>query len=148
MKATITNPKENGKNYGDSKETMDRYTVVAYHKGEFYNVVTCRTYMGRSSSASVVYASIWVHRPHRSGKEIHCAGHGSAGGYGYHKGSAAIGSAISDAGIELYGSPYSQDKQDYRKRAHIGGVGDTAIESALLAIGRALGFNRVHLVRG
>ena len=146
MKAIITEPyKQNGKNLGDKKETMDTYNVIAYYKGEFYNVITCRTYMGRSSQASTVYASIWCHSRL---KNIDCAGHGSAGGYGYHKSSAAIGSAISSAGIELYGSPYLQDEQDYKKRAYIGGVGETAIESALTAIAQALGYRKIYICKG
>lgn len=151
MKAKIVNPQENGRNYGDKKETMDCYTLVAYYKGEFYNVITCRTYMGRSSSASTVYASLWVHRPSRTGKgELHCAGHGSASGYGYHKSSAAIDEAITNAGIELYGSAYDRrnGEEDLTGRCHINGVGETAIDAALMAIGRALGFNKLHLVKG
>lgn len=148
MKAKIVNPQENGRNYGDKKETIDTYRVIAYYKGEFHDLITCRTYMGRSSSASTVYASIWVSRSASTGKpSLYCAGHGSAGGYGYHKSSAAVGEAIDNAGIELYGSTYGHD-EDVKKRAHIGGVGDSAIEAALLAIGRALGFNKIHLVMG
>lgn len=152
MKAKIINPKENGKNYGDKKETMNTYKLIAFYKGEFHELITCRTYMARSSQASVVYASIWVSRHGRIGKgELYCAGHGSAGGYGYHKSSAAIGEAINNAGIELYGSAYyvgKGDKEDFKKVCSISGVGDTAIDSALLAIGKALGFNKLHLVKG
>lgn len=152
MKAKIVKPQDNGRNYADKKETTDTYNLIAYYKGEFYNLITCRTYMGRSPNASSIYASIWVHRPHRTGKgELYCAGHGVAGGYGYHKASAAIGEAIESAGIELYGSTYhvpKGEKEDFTKRARINGVGSTAIESALIAIGRALGFTKLHLVKG
>lgn len=151
MKAKITTPyKQNGKNYGDNKETMDRYEVIAYYKGQFYSLITCRTYMGRSSAASAVYASIWINSRRSSGKpEVYAAGHGSAGGYGYHKSSAAIQDALDSAGVELYGSPYrGRDAEDLKARAHISGVGDQAIEDALLAIGRALGYNKLYIARG
>lgn len=149
MKAIITTPhQQNGKNYGDKKETCDTYNVIAYHKGEFYNVITCRTYMGRSSQASTVYASIWCHSRRES---IDCAGHGSAGGYGYHKSSAAIQDAISSAGIKLLGSAYGPrngEVEDLKKECHIGGVGEQAIEMALTAIGRALGYQKLYICKG
>ena len=102
----------------------------------------------RSSAASVVYASIWVH-----GKAVYCAGYGSAGGYGYHKESAAFQDAISNAGIKLYGSAYSStwnqaEKREYnkaelsamaKKECHIDGVGSSAMQSAFEAIARAAG---------
>lgn len=149
MKAKFTKTQvQNGRNYADKKETLDTYKVIAYYKGEFHEPITCRTYIGRSSSASVVYASIWVHGwKSPRGKGIDVAGHGDAGGYGYHKGSAAIQAAIDSAGIELYGSAYGRPGEE-NKRARIDGVGDTAIESALLAIGRALGYTKLYLVKG
>lgn len=61
--------------------------------------------MGRSRNASTVYASIWVHA-----NGHYLAGHGNAGGYGYHKESAAFQDAITSAGIQLVGSPYADDK--------------------------------------
>ena len=66
----------------------------------------------------------------------------SAGGYGYHKESAALDSAIKSAGIELYGSNYStwgDSKPDYKRRAHIGGCGNGSMLTALKAIARAAG---------
>ena len=51
-------------------------------------------------------------------------GEGKAAGYGYHKPSAALGAAISDAGIAL--------------STPIGGHGDSAMESAILAIAQAI----------
>ena len=153
MKAIITTPhQQNGKNYGDSKETMDRYQVIAYHKGEFRSLITCRTYMARSSQAQVVYASIWVSAPSRPGKpEVYAAGHGSAGGYGYHKSSAAIQEAISSAGIKLYGSAYGprhNEPEDFKKECHIDGVGEQAIEYALTAIAAALGYHKIYICKG
>lgn len=146
MKAKITKPEVmNGKNYGGEKELVSSYNVIAIDKGQIKTPITVRCYMGRSSSASTVYASIWA-----SGKGKHVAGHGSAGGYGYHKESAAIQEAISSADIELYGSPYLRqgEPEDLKKRCHINGVGDQAIESALFAIARALGYRgKLEIVR-
>lgn len=180
MKAIITAARQNAKNYANDKETVSKYVVLAKHPGrkELHTFVDCRVYMGRSASASVVYASIWVHgytasnvRPTIEGPisdiystmyaEIYTSGTGSAGGYGYHKESAAIADAISSAGIELYGDVY-ENSQSHRwnyneqrentpkeiaaikrrlskQRAHIGGVGDSAVRAALLAIARAAG---------
>jgi len=114
MKAKIIETRENAKNLGNSKEMVDTYNVIALTKKGLKNIVTCRCYMGRSNSASTVFASIWVH-----GK-VYTSGYGYAGGYGYHKVSAAIADAISSAGIKL-------DKS-------IHGVGDSAVEEALIAI--------------
>lgn len=143
MKAIIKNPVSNGKNYSDSRELVESINIVGMAGGELKNIITCHCYMGRSGSASTVYASVWVH----SGV-IHTSGHGSAGGVGHHKSSAAIAEAISSAGIELYGSPYShpvngESQSDWKKRektqrADIGGCGDGSVDAALLAVARAI----------
>lgn len=123
-------PTENVMNgqWPDKKEQTAAYQIVAVQNGKFYTPITARLFMGRSASSSVVYASIWCHHHNASYN-----GHGNAGGYGYHKGSAAMADAIRSAGIELNGS--------------ISGVGDTAIEYALSAIARAMGFRKFHLVK-
>lgn len=121
---------ENARNMGGDKETVSRYVVVGINgKGEITKGVDCRVYMGRSRNASTVYASIWVHS---SG--VWPSGHGNAGGYGYHKESAAIDEAIRSAGITLYGDVYG--REETQKKAYINGVGDSAVREALLAIGR------------
>lgn len=122
----------NGKNLSQSKETVSTYSVIvidpkcdpaglAAKRQHMRELITVRVYMGRSRNASTVYASIWVNGP------LWTSGHGSAGGYGYHKASAAIGDAIRSAGIVL-----SSD---------INGCGDSAVESALRAIASSLGFD-------
>lgn len=143
----------NGHNYGNEKELVGAYTVIGKIGGEVREIVTARSYMGRSRSASVVYCSLWV----SGAASLHVAAHGSAGGYGYHKESAALQDAISSAGIELYGSTYSNHynydekraytakelaaiaRKEQKKRAHIGGVGSDAMRQALEAIARAAG---------
>ena len=124
MKATINELAANGKNYGHKKELIQTFNVITDTLKE---IITVRCYMGRSASASVVYASIWITAP-----DYHGSGTGKAGGYGYHKVSAAISEAILSAGIEL-----SKD---------ISGVGNGAIHEALGAIASALGFSHVLIV--
>jgi hypothetical protein len=128
---------QNGKNYGGEKETTLRMIVVGKRGKELAPIVEARFYMGRSSSASNVYCSLWVH-----GAE-YCAGHGTAGGYGYHKESAALQSAINSAGVTLYGSNYarSNDKEraNFKRVAHISACGYSSMETALKAIARAAG---------
>lgn len=151
MKAKIINQVQNAKNYSGEKETVSKFIVMDKTGKEF---VDCRVYMGRSRYASTVYASIWVH-----GNGVYTSGKGSAGGYGYHKESAAIQDAITSAGIELYGDVYeSSHRWNYgenrentpaeiaaikrrltKERAHIGGVGESAVKAALLAIAKAAG---------
>ena len=124
MKATLGNAVNNAINYGYKKEMIRTYNVITDGLKE---IITARCYMGRSASASTVYASIWI-----NASDVHTSGKGKAGGYGYHKESAAIGAAIESAGITLDQS--------------IEGVGNTAIEDALKAIAAALGFSDVLIV--
>jgi hypothetical protein len=120
---------ENGRMLDGDKEQTAFYAVVVRRKGEWHEPVRARVWMGRSSSASVVYASVWA-----SGAGRWYAGHGRAGGYGYHKKSAAIDAAIRSSGITL--------------SASISGVGDGAIRDALAAIARALGYRVFTIVEG
>lgn len=122
-------PKSAGKNYGQDKELITRYTVIVretptqdYQRknGGMRCIIEARVYMGRSKSASAVYASIWIH-----GKNVDASGTGTAYGNGYHKASAALSSAIRSAGVKLNNS--------------ISGAGDSAMEEALRAIARKLG---------
>lgn len=151
MKAIITKQVSNARNYANEKETVGKYIVLDKTGKEF---VDCRVYMGRSRQASTVYASIWVR-----GAGVCTSGRGSAGGYGYHKESAAIQDAIGSAGIELYGDVYGADhrwnydqkrentpaeiakikRRMNKRRAYIDGAGDQAIRAALLAIAKAAG---------
>lgn len=68
------------------------------------------------------YASLWVMSPD-SGPNM--SGHGSASGYGYHRGSAAVSQAIKSAGF-AYGE-------------YIEGAGGTVYPEALAACCRAIG---------
>lgn len=116
MKVTLPNPtpQSNGKNMAPDKETIKVIKVVGVLDNHIRTLVEARFYMGRSRNSSTVYASFWVH----GGDYL--AGHAKAGGWGYHKQSAALGSAIRNAGITL--------------DASIDGVGEAAMQDALVAI--------------
>ena len=104
MKAKLIKQASNAKNQAGDKELVSAFSVIGKIDGALKEVVCTRVYMGRSKSAIAVHASIWVHGT------VETSGRGSATGYGYHKESAAIASAIESAGIELLGSQYSDDK--------------------------------------
>ncbi len=128
MNATLGNENSNAVNYGSKKELIRAYDVVVNDNGKLINLITVRCYMGRSASASTVYASVWVYD-----EKHHTSGSGKAGGYGYHKASAAIAEAIRSAEIDL-----DED---------ISGRGDSAIEESLEAIAATLGFESCLIVR-
>ena len=128
MKAQIVSTQSNAVNYGNKKELVNSWNVIVNSEDGLKNIITARCYMGRSASASTIYANLWVRdAEHRT------SGAGKAGGYGYHKQSAAIAEAIRSAGIEL-------DKD-------IAGVGDSAIEEALEAIALSLGYESCLVVK-
>ena len=73
---------DNGRNYSDSKETIGSYSVVDCRLKR--ELITLRLYMGRSASASKVYASIWVRPDYATMPGIcYTSGTGSARGSGY-----------------------------------------------------------------
>lgn len=140
----------NAKNYSQEKELVSRYLVI--DKKTERVIIDCRCYMGRSSNSTQVYASIWINsiKPlceDEEGFTTYTSGGGSAGGYGYHKESAAIGDAISSAGFTLLGNASGYgDKPDFKRVCHIDGAGESAIESALLAIAYTCGSKDVIFV--
>lgn len=153
LKSKFTKSVSNAFNHSGRKELISTYSVLGKINGETREIVIARAYMGRSANASTVYASLWVHAG-----ALSTSGKGSAGGYGYHKESAAFQDAITSAGIELYGDVYGvsrwchetkrekspaeirkEERASFKKRAYIGGVGDSAIRKAFEAIARAAG---------
>ena len=124
MKATMGENVSNAVNYKGQKELVKSYNVIT---DTLQEIIMARCYMGRSANASTVYASVWINT-----SEVHTSGKGKAGGYGYHKESAAIAAAIESAGITL--------------DTDISGVGDGAIKESLEAIASALGFSNVLIV--
>ena len=141
MKAIL--PKDDikhAKNLARDKETVEALTVVALTKNEFKEPLKVKWYMGRSNNASVVYCSLWA-----NGKNRYISGHGHAGGYGYHKVSAAFQDALSSAGIKLVGDPYG--RVDTAKQCSVSGVGDSGVNRACKAVAKALGYRKVHITR-
>mgnify|MGYP001199441990 CR=1 FL=1 len=140
----------NARNYGGEKELIRGIKLI--DKKTERVIVDARWYMGKSASASTVYCSLWC-RGHGAYDAAHStSGKGTAGGYGYHKASAALASTIASAGITLYGSPYGHPsngdtdkatKAMLKRLAHIGGCGDGSIDCALLSIAYAMGYRDV-----
>lgn len=121
--ATITGNKSNARNLGGDKETIATAKLIAYADGKFVTVVDARWYQARSGDGSKpVYCSVWI-----GGHPASPSGYGRANGYGYHKASAALSSALDSAGVTL--------------SERIDGVGDSAIRDALVAIGHACGYS-------
>lgn len=128
MKATFKAPRLAGKNLSGDKELVRALSVVAKTRRGLREAVTVRWWMGRrADGAGKVYCTIWTH-----GDGFDAAGHGSASGFGYHKASAALDSAIRAAGIEL------SERRGIAR--HIDGAGDGACEEAVEAIARAMGY--------
>lgn len=114
MKADITNLRETEKTYARRDKGFDS-EIVAIDPKSGAPVVTARIYW----PGSVAYCAIWINsHPH------HGRGNGKAGGGGYHKASAALASAISDAGIQL--------------SEPINGRGDSVMLEAVEAVARAV----------
>ena len=132
IKAQIGKKQENAKR-PDNKELVSAFSlVVRLPSGELREVITVKCYMGRSASASVVHAVMWV----KCADGHWTSGSGSAGGYGYHKESAAIADAIKSAGIDL------QDLENDRKDHwfDLSGTGDSYYPQVFEAIARAAGY--------
>lgn len=113
------------------------YKAVMIQGKELESLVEIRI----GSTASAAYACAWLYSPKVKDKEDHTvkpsfwnSGSGRAGGYGYHRPSAAAAEALSRAGVKL-----SED---------IGGRGDQAIRDAVEAVGKALApkGSRVYVV--
>lgn len=165
MRAILPKQQTSNAMQPNNKETTDTRHLVAVKGKEVVDLITVRWYMGRSNQASVVYCCVWIHG---SGQRYY-SGKGQAGGWGYHKYSAAFASALTSAGIELVGSPYHGPerfitsssynretgeyiketvKQDFKKRCHIGGCGDNSIDDAMKAMALALGYKKFSIIRG
>ena len=126
---------KNGLNINHRKEDKlsKQFTVLV--NGRDYEgrpcldeLITLRIYWTNSRA----YACIWI-RGRKN--EFYASGSGFAGGYGYHKESAAMEEALESAGIVI----------DYRDS--ISGRGESAMESALMAIARKLGYRKAHICK-
>lgn len=130
MKITIK-PNRDGFNANYRKESSfyeSLSVIVPSKKGERFarTSIEARFY----GPASVVYCCVWA-KP-KDGSEW-LMGSGKAGGYGYHKASAALESALGAAGITL--------------GERISGRGSSAMESALESVSRKLGYATGRLYR-
>lgn len=132
MKATI-NPEAKTKfnaNHRKEKSSVEfeSYLVVDLNGkpigGEAHTPITLRLY----HTTGRAYACLWIN----SG-DTHTSGSGFAGGYGYHRGSAAAQVAINNAGIKL--------------DSDIDGRGESAIRDALMAIATSLNISSPAIIR-
>ncbi|MEO1208425.1 MAG: hypothetical protein AAFX78_02685 [Cyanobacteria bacterium J06638_20] len=133
MKANVSNLRYGDKLRQNRKENHFYSQLALIDPASGREVVTARFY--GTLRGSTVYACIWVRPCDLSAeKSAYGLGGGKAGGYGYHKASAALAEAISDAGITLDES--------------ITGRGDAPMESALYAIAKAnTGKRKFFMVR-
>ena len=113
MKATIS-PRQPDDVRKYRRESHFYREIVALDPRDGSAIVTARIY----ATNSVAYACIWIHAP-----DCHTRGGGKAGGYGYHRPSAALADAMCNAGVTLSES--------------ISGCGESAMRDAVLATARA-----------
>ena len=104
------NQKFNSKHRKENRFWCEESVVGIDKDGEIIQPVIARFY----ATQARIYCCLWIHG------EPYTSGSGWAGGYGYHKASAALQEAITNAGFTL--------------SEPIDGRGDTAIDAALLAI--------------
>ena len=114
MKANLKNIRESDRISGHRKEKGFDNQISIIDPKDGSQIVIARFYWTNSRA----YCCLWVY-----GDSVYGSGAGRAGGGGYHKESAALDSAISDAGIEL--------------SENISGRGDVAACAALIAIAKA-----------
>ena len=122
MQATFTksdfyNIKESAFKARDNQALLHQYSVLAETENGIRELVIARLYASRRRGANRVTCILWTNGGHNANAS------GWASGYGYHKGSAALADAISNAGIKL--------------TENISGCGERAMHEALLAIARA-----------
>ncbi len=116
MKATINlQEKINAKAHRKENHFMYEYLGLAVVGNQIRTAVNLRIYGTDSRN----YCCVWINNGQQWG-----AGSDYAGGYGYHRPSAAAHGALKNAGVQL--------------SEPINGRGDTAIEAAVLAVLDAL----------
>lgn len=139
IKAQLSNPNKKKEARQENTPWLGSATLVCFVDGKQVDAVDIVAwYNPKGSGMQPVRASVWT-RPADKSTEWR-SGRGDAGGYGYHKASAAIADAIQNAGFDLYGTPYSCEKVDFKKRCFPGGTGSHWYEDAARAIAKALGY--------
>lgn len=114
-----TNTRHEG-NISKNRKESSFYREVMLVNDKLTSIMQARFY----GNGSNIYCCIWIND---TASNTHLSGGGKAGGYGYHKASAAFAKALSDSGIE---------------NKDISCVGDTAIEQAMRDIAVALGYEK------
>lgn len=112
--------------YRKEKSFHEEWSLIDLDMGQ--DVLTVRFYGSGMTVYCVAWVSLWRHGIDKAGLTGTCRGCGKAGGYGYHKASAAMEEALEDAGFILSES--------------ISGVGETAMRAALQAIADHVGIKR------
>jgi hypothetical protein len=106
-------PRHNARNLTGTKVQVNHLRFVST---KLDTVIDARWWMGKARSASIVYCSVWINPPGHD----EASGYGTAGGYGYHKESAALEEAFESAGLKF--------------AASFGGGGDHAMRKAIEAV--------------
>lgn len=115
--------------YRKESSFHEEWSLIDLDMGQ--DVLNVRFYGSGSVVYCVAWVSLWRHGISKAGATGTCRGCGKAGGYGYHKASAAMEEALQDAGFTLSES--------------ISGVGETAMRAALEAIAAHVGIARPML---
>lgn len=124
MNVISVNPTEDPRNiYSYRRENHFDSQISLIDLDDGREIACVRFYRPNETVYCVVW--IWSDKPAR--------GYGKAGGGGYHKRSAALGEALSRAGVSL--------------DAGIDGRGDSAMDEAMLALARHMGVSRPLVVR-
>ena len=108
--------------YRDKQTAHAHAAIVKDKAGRMLELIKVEFY----GTGSTSYCNLWIKHA-----DDWRTGSGKAGGYGYHKPSAALAEAIADAGIKL---------------DDISGRGDGAMAEALEAITKAAGFDECLIV--
>lgn len=128
QKVTFTKTEYTGKIASNRKEKQglsNEYCLLVPDKTYIMRpLVTVRLYHTNATS----YACVWING-HSKGVSV--SGGGKAGGYGYHRASAALQVALNDAGVVL--------------SENIAGRGETAMTDAMEAISKALGYKKFYI---
>lgn len=126
MKILEITPKEGlNINHRKEKNFMHSYILVICEDNKMKEIAEMRIY----GTNAMNYACLWVHD---SKNDIYCNGSGRAGGYGYHRPSAAASDAFLKAGIKLSES--------------ISGRGGQMIGISLNALAKHLGYENIMII--
>ena len=103
----------------DTKVFAHQFECILFSEQGAESLLTARLYTDKKGGN--VYALLWVKCRNTDKNDVdYRRGYGRAGGYGYHKGSAAIEEALDAAGIKL--------------SEHVGGRGWEACKDAFTAV--------------